>query len=151
MALPRRSLVEVRFPHPHSASRDTGAWQAAIGTPDELKPQKWLLKFMAAEIDCVAVTDHNTGEWIDLLKAAYAQMKREADAGTPPDGFRELHLFPGVGDLGARWLSSASDLRPLCQQSNHQRPVGAGGLPSVRAATVIVSPESVQPKWLSAF
>lgn len=83
--------------HTHTpASRDTGAWQAAIGTPDELKPQKWLLKFMAAEIDCVAVTDHNTGEWIDLLKAAYAQMKREADAGTPPDGFRELHLFPGV-------------------------------------------------------
>lgn len=83
--------------HTHTpASKDTGAWQAAIGTPDELTPQKWLLKYMAAEIDCVAVTDHNTGEWIDKLKAAYAEMKREADAGTPPGGFRELHLFPGV-------------------------------------------------------
>lgn len=83
--------------HTHTpASKDTGAWQAAIGTPVELTPQKWLLKYMAAGIDCVAVTDHNTGEWIDSLKAAYAQMKREADAGTPPDGFRELHLFPGV-------------------------------------------------------
>lgn len=83
--------------HTHTpASKDTSAWQAAIGTPVELTPQKWLLKYMAAEIDCVAVTDHNTGEWIDKLKAAYAQMKREADAGTPPDGFRELHLFPGV-------------------------------------------------------
>ena len=83
--------------HTHTpASKDTGAWQAAIGTPNELTPQKWLLKFMAAEIDCVAVTDHNTGEWIDKLKTAYAEMKREADAGTPPGGFRELHLFPGV-------------------------------------------------------
>lgn len=83
--------------HTHTpASKDTGAWQAAIGTPDELTPQKWLLKYMAAEIDCVAVTDHNTGEWIDKLKAVYAEMKREADAGTPPAGFRELHLFPGV-------------------------------------------------------
>jgi len=51
---------------------------------------------MAAGIDCVAVTDHNTGEWIDQLKAAYALMKREADADTPPPGFRELHLFPRV-------------------------------------------------------
>lgn len=83
--------------HTHTpASKDTSAWQAAIGTPVKLTPQKWLLKYMAAGIDCVAVTDHNTGEWIDSLKAAYAQMKREADAGTPPDGFRELHLFPGV-------------------------------------------------------
>lgn len=83
--------------HTHTpASKDTRAWQDAIGTPDELTPQKWLLKYMAAGIDCVAVTDHNTGEWIDKLKAAYAEMKREADVGTPPDGFRELHLFPGV-------------------------------------------------------
>lgn len=83
--------------HTHTpASKDTGAWRTAIGTPEELTPQKWLLKYMAAEIDCVAVTDHNTGEWIDKLKAAYEAMKREADAGIPPVGFRELHLFPGV-------------------------------------------------------
>ena len=83
--------------HTHTpASKDTGAWQAAIGTPNELTPQKWLLKYMTADIDCVAVTDHNTGEWIDKLKVAYADMKHEADAGTPPAGFRELHLFPGV-------------------------------------------------------
>lgn len=83
--------------HTHTpASKDTAAWQAAIGKPDELTPQKWLLKYMAADIDCVAITDHNTGEWIDKLKAAYTKIKREADAGTPPAGFRELHLFPGV-------------------------------------------------------
>lgn len=83
--------------HTHTpASTDTRAWQTAIGTPDELTPQVWLLKYMAAEIDCVAVTDHNTGGWIDTLKEAYAEMEREADAGTPPVGFRQLHLFPGV-------------------------------------------------------
>lgn len=83
--------------HTHTpASKDTGAWQAAIGTSNELTPQAWLLKYMAAGIDCVAITDHNTGEWIDALKAAYAAMKQEADAGSPPVGFRELHLFPGV-------------------------------------------------------
>ena len=83
--------------HTHTpASKDTGAWQTAIGTPKQLTPKTWLLKYMAAGIDCVAITDHNTGEWIDGLKAAYAQMKREADEGSPCTGFRELHLFPGV-------------------------------------------------------
>jgi energy-coupling factor transporter ATP-binding protein EcfA2 len=83
--------------HTHTpASKDTKAWQAAIGTPGALTPQAWLLEYMAAEIDCVSITDHNTGEWIDKLRSAYAAMKREADAGAPLAGFRELHLFPGV-------------------------------------------------------
>ncbi len=62
----------------------------------DLDPKGWLLKYMAAGIDCVAVTDHNSGAWIDELKATYAQMKAQADAGQPPEGFRELTIFPGV-------------------------------------------------------
>jgi energy-coupling factor transporter ATP-binding protein EcfA2 len=78
--------------HTHTpASKDTIAWQSAIGTPDEITPEQWLLKYMAEEIDCVAVTDHNSGAWIERLKTAYAQMKQH-----PPAGFRELTLFPGV-------------------------------------------------------
>src|SRR5690606_37895667 len=83
--------------HTHTpASKDTSGWQQAIGTPNELTPEKWLLKYMTAEIDCVAVTDHNSGTWIDRLKTAYVGMKAQADLGQPPDGFRELTLFPGV-------------------------------------------------------
>ena len=61
-----------------------------------LSCEQWLLKFMAAGIDCVAVTDHNSGKWIDPLKAAYEQMKRQADEGSPVNGFRDLTIFPGV-------------------------------------------------------
>lgn len=61
-----------------------------------LSPEEWLLMYMAAGIDCVAVTDHNSGEWVDRLKDAYAHMKEQADAGSPPEGFRELTIFPGV-------------------------------------------------------
>jgi ABC-type cobalamin/Fe3+-siderophores transport system ATPase subunit len=83
--------------HTHTpASKDTNGWQQAVGTPKELTPEQWLLKYMVAEIDCVAVTDHNSGAWIDRLKAAYAQMKAQADAGQAPEGFRELTIFPGV-------------------------------------------------------
>jgi energy-coupling factor transporter ATP-binding protein EcfA2 len=77
--------------HTHTpASRDT-AWFPLVGTEQELTPEAWLAKFMAAGIDCVAITDHNTGAWIDLLKTAYQRMEQE----TGP-GFRPLVLFPGV-------------------------------------------------------
>jgi hypothetical protein len=54
-------------------------------------PREWLLDFMRAGVDCVAVTDHNSGAWIDRLKEALGELRREQ-----PEGFRQLHLFPGV-------------------------------------------------------
>lgn len=54
-------------------------------------PSDWLLNFMRAEIDCVAVTDHNSGDWIGPLKEALQQLK---DAEHPE--FRPLTLFPGA-------------------------------------------------------
>lgn len=54
-------------------------------------PREWLLDYMSKEIDCVAVTDHNSGEWIDTLKAEVNLMREENI-----DGFRELTIFPGV-------------------------------------------------------
>ena len=74
--------------HTHTpASADYGA----RSRQDVITASEWLLRFMQAEIDCVAVTDHNSGAWIDRLKSALTAM--EAD---PPEGFRPLHLFPGV-------------------------------------------------------
>ncbi|MCL2161081.1 MAG: AAA family ATPase [Betaproteobacteria bacterium] len=79
--------------HTHTpASHDTPWHREDL----QLEPQDWLLKFMAKEIDCVAITDHNSGVWIDRLKEAYEQMKIQAEQGQSPAGFRELTLFPGV-------------------------------------------------------
>jgi hypothetical protein len=83
--------------HTHTpASTDARAWRDAIGTPEEVTPEKWLLKFMAAGVDCVAVTDHNSGAWIDRLKAAYMTMRQQAETEQAPAGFRKLTIFPGV-------------------------------------------------------
>lgn len=77
--------------HAHTpASRDTG-WYGISDPNERLTPEGWLRRYMEAEVDCVAITDHNTGEWIDRLKAAYARLRNE-----PPNWFREIHLFPGV-------------------------------------------------------
>ena len=64
--------------------------------PDEQALKKyplkdWLLDYMKAGIDCVAVTDHNTGAAIDKIKAAYQDLAERR-----PAGFRELTIFPGV-------------------------------------------------------
>jgi len=56
-----------------------------------LTQKEWLLSYMKAEIDCVAVCDHNTGNWIDPLKSALDELREER-----PEGFREIYLFPGV-------------------------------------------------------
>ncbi len=77
--------------HTHTPASNDTPWHRLIGKEGALTPEAWLLEYMAAEIDCVAVTDHNSGAWIDQLKAAYAAMQAN-----PPTEFRELHLFPGV-------------------------------------------------------
>lgn len=57
----------------------------------ERTPKEWLLDYMHAGIDCVAITDHNTGAWIDLLKAALPELAEEKQ-----EGYRPIHLLPGV-------------------------------------------------------
>jgi DNA repair ATPase RecN len=73
---------------PASADYGKGTDQAALR---EIPTEDWLLAHMRAKVDCVAVTDHNTGDWIDQLKDAL----RKLESDMRPD-FRPLCLFPGV-------------------------------------------------------
>lgn len=77
--------------HNHTPISDDygkGSDQAQCRT---ITPKEWLLNYMHAEIDCVAVTDHNSGAWIDLLKQALKELEDE-----PHPDYRPLYLFPGV-------------------------------------------------------
>lgn len=55
--------------------------------------EEWLQKAMESGLDCVVVTDHNSGGWIDALKAKNNELR---DRDTKPVWYRELTLFPGV-------------------------------------------------------
>lgn len=77
--------------HAHTPASDDygkGPDQAAL---KQRTQREWLLDYMDAGIDCVAITDHNTGVWVDGLKQELAVMDSEK-----PDGYRELVLFPSV-------------------------------------------------------
>ena len=50
-------------------------------------PKDWLLDYIAKGIECVAVTDHNSGDWIDGLKDAAESLRAEG---------RSIFVFPGV-------------------------------------------------------
>lgn len=73
---------------PASSDYGKGPNQAQLR---QLSPEDWLLDYMRAGIDCVAVTDHNSSDWVDRLKQALADLRAQGHA-----DFRELHLFPGV-------------------------------------------------------
>ncbi len=125
--------------HTHTpASKDTEHWQAAISTPDEVKPETWLLKFMAAGIDCVAVTDHNSGAWIDPLKEAYARMKAEA-----PKGFRELTIFPGVEVSANGGVHVLAIFDPSATTSDIDSLLGAVGYTGTKGDSNEVTSKSV--------
>jgi hypothetical protein len=59
----------------------------------ELSPREWLLACMKAGIDCVAITDHNTGDWIEKLRNELRSLKNSE---VKPEEYRDLYLFPGV-------------------------------------------------------
>ena len=58
---------------------------------DPITPECWLKAFMKKGIDCVAITDHDSGGWIDLLKEKLKELEE-----SKPAWYRPLYLFPGV-------------------------------------------------------
>lgn len=58
-----------------------------------IKLEEWLQKAMEAGLDCVVVTDHNAGGWIDKLKAKNKEIQ---DRDSKSGWFRELTIFSGV-------------------------------------------------------
>lgn len=77
--------------HTHTpASNDFGKKDQA---QREIKPEDWLKKAMEEKLDCIIVTDHNSGNWIDKLKQAMTELQ---DSEEKQEWFRELTIFPGV-------------------------------------------------------
>ncbi|MBB1417739.1 AAA family ATPase [Pseudoalteromonas sp. SG44-1] len=72
--------------HTHSpASFDYGKADSSLKASKS--PKDWLLDYIAKGIQCVAITDHNTGDWIDGLKDAAEVLRAEGHS---------IFVFPGV-------------------------------------------------------
>ena len=95
-----------------------------------LTPKEWLLGFMHAEVDCVAITDHNTGEWIDQLKDEYRVLELNQE-----HGFRELVLFPGVEISVSGGIHMLAIFDPTKTRSDIDSLLGAVGFPAKNHGT----------------
>jgi len=72
--------------HTHTpVSMDYGKSDHLIKT--SMTPRQWLLDYISKGVECVAVTDHNSGDWIDKLKSEAESLRLEG---------HNIHIFPGV-------------------------------------------------------
>lgn len=77
--------------HAHSPASDDYGKGDNQSTHKQITAQEWVLNYMRAGIDCVAITDHNSGAWIDQVKTALSNLREEAH----PE-YRPLFIFPGI-------------------------------------------------------
>lgn len=57
----------------------------------DITPRQWLQDYLSKGIQCIVVTDHNTGGWVDSLKEELAILKQE-DA----KAWGGMTIFPGM-------------------------------------------------------
>lgn len=77
--------------HAHTPASDDFEEHYPPSSNDEITPESWLIRFMHEGIDCVAVTDHNSGDWIGELQETLEWMRESQH-----QDYRPLVLFPGV-------------------------------------------------------
>ena len=112
---------------PGSADYGKGPQQATL---KQLAPRDWLLGYMRAGVDCVAVTDHNSGAWIDPLKEALTALEQEGH-----EDFRPMTLFPGVEITAHGSVHILAVLDPSCQSADVDALLGAVRFEGTRGAS----------------
>ena len=95
-----------------------------------ITPVDWLLMYMREGIDCVAITDHNSGEWIDKLKTALNDLNNRQ-----PSGYRELFLFPGVEITASSNIHVFALFDPSAGTKEVQALLGAVNFPTEKFGT----------------
>ena len=60
----------------HTHTPASGDYARGQFDPKQITPRKWLERYLEHGIQCVAVTDHNTTQWLSLL-ITEAQILRE--------------------------------------------------------------------------
>lgn len=104
--------------HTHTPKSDDygkGPQQAQI---KQRTPKEWLLDYMRAGIDCVAIMDHNSGAWIDKLRNALGDLE---DA--------TLLLEPAERSLHRNGRAAASGLAAESVATERLQPLDKGGQP----------------------
>ena len=93
---------------------------------------------MEKGIDCIAITDHNSGAWIDSLKASLQQIRSDN-----PAWYQPLHLFPGVEISANGGVHILAIFDPGKTAGDIDRLLGAVGYEGTKGTSNTVTTKSV--------
>ena len=119
--------------HTHTpASFDYGRGDKAL---KNITPKAWLMGFIEHGIECVAVTDHNSGSWIDLLKQAASELRDEG---------KIIHVFPGVEITANSNIHILGIFDPSCSSSKIDTIIARSRYEGMKGNSNAVAQESAE-------
>lgn len=142
-------MSQFRFPgarwwkfdfHTHTPASDDFLKGCSQSVKDQVTPEFWLRKFMEKGIECVAVTDHNSGGWIDKLQQKYEELEVNKEE---LDWFRPLYLFPGVEISAYGDVHILAILGPGKNKGDIDQLLGAVGYQSTKGKSDGVTTKSI--------
>jgi len=120
--------------HTHTpASFDYGKSDSSLKTSKAAKD--WLLDYIAKGIECVAVTDHNSGDWIDRLKDAAENLRTEGHS---------IFVFPGVEITASSNIHVLGIFDPLVTSADISAVIGASKFRGTKGDSDSVAEESAE-------
>jgi predicted metal-dependent phosphoesterase TrpH len=120
--------------HTHTpASFDYGKADSALKSSKTAKD--WLLDYIAKGIECVAVTDHNSGDWVDRLKNAAESLRAEGYS---------IFVFPGVEITANSNIHILGIFDPLTTSADINAVIGASKFRGTKGDSDSVAEESAE-------
>tara|TARA_R100000656_G_scaffold60213_1_gene46732 strand:- start:329 stop:3079 length:2751 start_codon:yes stop_codon:yes gene_type:complete len=120
--------------HTHTpASFDYGKSDNSLKTSKTAR--EWLLDYIAQGIECVAVTDHNSGDWIDGLKDAAENLRSEGHS---------IFVFPGVEITASSNIHVLGIFDPHVTSADINAVVGASKFRGTKGDSDSVAEESAE-------
>lgn len=95
----------------------------------------WLLDYINKGIECVAVTDHNSGDWIDRLKDAAVNLRDEGYA---------IFVFPGVEITANSNIHVLGIFDPRASSADINAVIGASKFRGTKGDSDSVAEESAE-------
>lgn len=120
--------------HTHTpASFDYGKSDSSLKASKTAKD--WLLDYIANGIECVAITDHNSGDWIDSLKDAAETLRAEGHS---------IFVFPGVEITANSNIHVLGIFDPYASSADISAVIGASKFRGTKGDSDSVAEESAE-------
>ncbi len=104
-----------------------------------ITPEEWLELYLVAGINCVVITDHNSGAWIDDIQESLKKLKED-----DLNKWGDFEIFPGVEISCNGGVHIIAILDPAKNGADVEALIGAVGYSGSRGDSDAVTSDSVE-------